>query len=144
MVVCRELSKWKIRPAGSTGRVVAEGPSDGDVPRLFLPHRHGPSVGRAYRDAVHARVNGGWSAAGVRQLHEVLCGMRSVRSGLADGERVPEWLMLTNFHAHHILGFVCKRQHDLLEGAPPEMLVPLHSPMACNCTMMLRWIRSTS
>lgn len=123
------------------GRPVTEGQTDGDVPRLFAPHRYGQVVGRAYREAVHAIVLNTWSPRAMQQLHTVLCSMRNVRTGLAAGERVPEYLALSNFHAHIVLSNIFKKQHEF-ESAPLEQLVrvfgvPAFPPLTAVCAMML-------
>lgn len=122
-MLCRELSKWHIRPPGMKGRAVAEGLPDGeDVPRYFAVHKHGQDIGWVYKDAVHAKALGVWTTRSMQQLHTVLTSMRAVRTGLAPGERVPEWLTLSNFHAHIILSNCCWQQHAAL-NAPPDQLV---------------------
>lgn len=75
-----------------------------------------------YTEAVHKLVMN-WSLVSARQLHEVLRSMRSVRTGLANGERVPEYLRISIFHAHVALSHLVKKHHEMVQGLQPELLV---------------------
>jgi hypothetical protein len=139
--VSRELSKWKIRPAGLNGRVITEGQTDGEVPRLFLMHKHSQVVGTAYREAVHTIVmSSSWTPRMMQQLDTLLSGMRDARTGLTPGQRVPSFLTLTSFHAYMILSNIYKRQADILSMPAAQLVLPSKSttlPVLCSHASMI-------
>jgi hypothetical protein len=103
---CRELGRWKIRPAGMKGRVTTEGMLEDDVPRYFAPYRHGNAVGAAYREAFHSILFLRDEPKQLPLLHTLLQTTRRTRTGLADGEPVPDFLAMSQFHAHMALSIM--------------------------------------